>query len=123
MTNSSSTSFVVIVKKEFTEESFLRAAGVEEGSPMTPLFRRFYKIITQNVQEEIDKKLLRSDSIRRNGISSAVIHKINESLDAGYMVLRGELSSDQEAAEVFLCLDSVEIDDEKFYFNAEDCCW
>lgn len=130
ITNSSSTSFVLIIKSDFNLDSFLDAAGVGKESPMFPLFKQFYEII--------EKKIIESSSIPDSsvvpladgGICFQNISSMNINYKMTTKTMMDELKSDYKSIylldfsdemseeEAFLLLEPFELFNDDFYINA-----
>lgn len=120
VTNSSSTSFVLISAGDFTEESFFNLVGVERDSPLVPIFKRLYTIISKKMIE-LDK----SDNYPRDRqYDEHLREKITKSMKEGKRVYFGKLDSDEgDWLEAYFCTDSFEIENDKLYLNGIECVW
>ena len=81
VSNSSSTSFLIISKGKLTKKGLRELMGVEPGSILTPLFDELYKDLLGNVKAELD---LGQVTGKRNwaaeiGIRSVSAERSNES--------------------------------------------
>lgn len=121
VTNSSSTSFVIITSEELTMERFLLLMGVEGTSPFARIFEGLYRSLNsksscatgdEEYQDRIEAKLL-----------PHVRERIEEARRQGQQVFLGELSSDENTIESFFCTDSFEVDTDGMFFSALDCAW
>lgn len=115
VTNSSSTSFILITKDEFSEDEFFEAAGLLGSSKMTFLFERLYEAICENMNE--------SAPINPNDYPPSIAEKIKDANDHGYKIYVGSLSSDVDEIETFFCTDSFVIESDVIYFNYLECAW
>ena len=115
VTNSSSTSFVIISDGEFSEEDFLQLAGVDSSSPLCKIFKQLYNIICDKMEEV-------TDFTAPNG-AKELKEKIHLAKESGKKVYIGKLECDANIFECFFCTDSIEMEDEKIYFNAVECVW
>lgn len=116
VTNSSSTSFVIISAGNFTEDSFFNLVGVNKDSPLLPIFRRLYSILS-NKMTELDLP----DNFHGNKYLN---EKIAKSMDEGKRVYFGKLSSDDgDWLEAYFCTDSFELENDELYFNGVQCGW
>lgn len=130
VTNSSSTSFVIISKGEFNQPSFLSLMGVQENSPMKPLFETLYDELKYNMSSP-EKYFERNREANENWLellnsnfSEEVVKRVTDAETNGYKVFIGKLTSDNgNAIESFFCTDSFEVEDENIYFNALECIW
>ncbi len=120
VTNSSSTSFILIYEDEFKIEEFLKLVGVEKDSDFSYLFEQLYKKLWQN-GEPIRENY---DDIRiENIFSKKILHKIIDAEKMGKKILIGNLNSEDDETESFFCTDSFVIENDTFYLNAVECTW
>jgi len=120
VTNSSSTSFILIYEDEFEIEEFLKLVGIKKGSDFSYLFEHLYKKLWQKggpVRENHDD--IRIEKI----FSKEILHKIIDAEKKGKKVLIGKLNSEDGEAESFFCVDSFVIENDTFYLNAVECTW
>jgi len=120
VTNSSSTSFILIYEDEFEIEEFLKLVGIKKGSDFSYLFEQLYKKLWQKgepVRENYDD--IRIEKI----FSKEILHKIIDAEKKGKKVLIGKLNSEDDETESFFCVDSFVIENETFYLNAVECSW
>lgn len=129
VTNSSSTSFVIITSGEFEESSFLELMGVAEDSPLRPLFEVLYHHLRESmypVHDHVEQYHGGSedwlDSLR-DEFADEVIERIIKARGSGKRAYVGKLSSDVDVIEGFFCVDSFEEENEVIYFNALECAW
>lgn len=116
VTNSSSTSFVIISAGDFTEENFLNLVGVKKDSPLLPIFKRLYTILSHKMTELDHPDNFPGDEYLKE--------KVIKSMEEGKMVYFGKLSSDDgDWLEAYFCTDSFEIENNKLYFNGIKCIW
>jgi len=120
VTNSSSTSFILIYEDEFEIEEFLKLVGIKKGSDFSYLFEHLYKKLWQKgepVRENYD------DIRIENIFSKKILHKIIDAEKMGKKVLIGNLNSEDDETESFFCTDSFVIENDTFYLNAVECTW
>lgn len=131
VTNSSSTSFIISMKENWSEKSFLKAIGVDGESPMNIIFEDLFEAINRNKQDlfsymkECNKepKEIRT-FLTENGYSDEVVQKVNQLLQEGRKVYFGNLSSDgYSSAEVYFCMESFVLCEEDIYFNGQIGGW
>jgi len=129
VTNSSSTSFVIITADGFEETDFLELMGVTEQSPLRPLFDALYYSLQENMytaNEYVQRYRKATDNwleLLKNKFANEVAERIIEAEKSGYKVFIGKLSSGNTPIEDFFCTDSFEVENEKIYFNALECVW
>lgn len=116
VTNSSTTSFVIISKGDFTKRKFFNLVGLQKGSPLVPVFEKLFNLFEENMTQ-IDDSNQFADDINLKKI-------IDESLKTGKKVYHGKLSSDNgDGIESYFCMDSFEMRNNILYINAVDCYW
>lgn len=120
VTNSSSTSFILIYEDEFEIEEFLKLVGIKKGSDFSYLFEQLYKKLWQKgepIREDYDD--IKIEKI----FSKEILRKIIDAEKKGKKVLIGELNSEDGETESFFCVDSFVIENDTFYLNAVQCTW
>lgn len=129
VTNSSSTSFVIITQSEFTKAAFFELMGVAEDSPLLPLFDALYAHLQDGMQS-VKEFFQQSDQTTHSWIeelkkqfADEVVHRILEAEKAGERVFIGKLSNDGDQIETFFCTDSFEVENDQIYLNALNCAW
>ena len=131
VTNSSSTSFIIMVRDEVTEDDFIKLMGIEKDSDFYDMFENLYSILESNM-EEIEEAIKGTywgtdyDSIEKlikEQFSEEIYQKYLDARKQGKKVYIGQLSSDSEALASYLCMDSFIAEDEKMYFNYTNCVW
>lgn len=131
VSNSSSTSFLIIAKEELNQANFFELMGIDTDSPIADLFEQFYQAVIQNVNIKIDFEVNDEqvpvealfEGQRRGDISSHMLNKVKEAKHQGLKVYFGMLSSEESLIESFFCTDSFEVENEKIYFNGLECVW
>ena len=129
VTNSSSTSFLIIAKEELNEADFFELMGIEPSSPVADLFKHFYQDVVRSATKVDFRTADKSASvetllrIERKGLSKRMEEKINEAKRDGLKAYYGELDSETDNIQTFFCTDSFEAENEKIYFNGLECVW
>ncbi len=131
VTNSSSTSFIISMKDEFSRDSFLKGIGIEEPSAMSRIFEELYEAIGQNKQDIIEymKESRTSyqsvaEFLQKEHYDEETIKIVEKLLAENRKVYYGELHSDgYSAAEVYFCMESFLICDDDLYFNGKIGGW
>ncbi len=129
VTNSSSTCFVVIRKKNFTLDDFLKAIGVKEDSPFIFVFKKMYDLFTKDYSLRPARTFVAHDKWNPNGedtfekfieekFSKRTLQKILEAESKGYQVMMGRASNSEDAAELFIHADSFLLDNDMFSIDA-----
>lgn len=128
VTNSSSTSFILIADNNFNKQNFFKQLGVSEDSKVKFIFEELFYSIEKNKNPIRDfcLKYEESDSFEdyvEKRYSKSLLKKILKAEKDGKKVFMGLLSSDSGEIEAFFCTDSFEIDAKSFYFNSIECVW
>ena len=127
VTNSSSTSFVVMTKGELTLQAFLKAVGVCQDSMFLGLFVKLFYLFKNDLNrleytaiqygcscvEEYIKKYFSKDTQAR-------IHQAQEN---GFDIYIGELHSDNNEIETLFCCDAFVIEGDKLIIDATKDGW
>ena len=127
VTNSSSTSFVVMTKGELTLHAFLKAVGVSQDSMFIGLFVKLFNLFKNDLKnieyvalqygcygvEEYIEKYFSKDTQAR-------IHKAKEN---GLDIYVGELHSDNDEIESLFCCDAFVIEGDKLIIDATENGW
>lgn len=125
VTNSSSTNFLIISKKELDAGYLAKKMGFKEN---TKLYRASYELI-QTILSAVENGP-RYHQI--NEINYDVVKEIfgQESADKyealmgkGFHAYIGYTSSDDDYLTAFMTMDHFIIDDKDFYMNGESCVW
>lgn len=120
VTNSSSTSFLIIADDELGREKFYEWFGIDPESDFTYIFTELFSAIKYNsklIEDDIEVGQSIEDYLSMYHLASEV-EKVKEAIKAGKKVRVGKLNSDENGIQTFFCLDSFCIDDELVYFNA-----
>ena len=130
VTNSSSTSFIISLKEEFTKKNFMTAIGANGSSPMNKIFEDLFQAIEDDKQkitdvaEKYQEGIRIGDFLQKQGFSQETINKVEQLLIDGREVYYGHLRSDGETpSEIFFCCDSFVVCEENIYFNGNIGGW
>ena len=129
VTNSSSTSFLIIAKEDLNEADFFELMGMESSSPVADLFKHFYQDVVRSATKVDFRTADKGASVEtllrigRKGLSKRMEEKINEAKRDGLKAYYGELDSETDNIQTFFCTDSFEAENEKIYFNGLECVW
>ena len=125
VTNSSSTSFIIISKKELTGEYLAKKLGVKSNAPnynkilnlckemISEGKRGFYHHYYEDTNYELVKELF--------GEKTAL--KYDELSKKGYNIYCGRISSEESEIETALCLDCFTVQRKDIYIDASDNVW
>ncbi len=129
VTNSSSTSFLLISKEELSEDTFLSFLGVKENSTFyTMVEDLFYNMKSglSSIEEVYNSGRYSYSSVEeylKNEFSDIALKKYLEALEKGYSVFVGHLSSELGALSSFMCMDSLIEESETYYLHYTNCYW
>lgn len=124
ITNSSSTNFLIISKKELTSDYLYKKLGFKKGSPMENAGR----VLCDDIMRAVDNSGLRYfkyetpdyETIKEvfGGKSAKLFFK-----HKNFHVYWGYTSSDENSLTQFFTTDSFEIEERDFYINGRACVW
>jgi hypothetical protein len=130
VSNSSSTSFLIIAKSDLNRSDFFELMGIAPDSPIADLFDQFYEDVIENTRIEIDFKTTSADmrpeylfKDDRDHLSEHMVAKIREAKKKGLKAYYGWLDSESTPIQTFFCTDSFEVENEKIYFNGLENVW
>lgn len=130
VTNSSSTSYIIINDGEFNLKMFLDAIGIDGASQFQDiykeLFRSFEKSMTPARQAYKEDERYQASTFKKwiaGRFGEQMVKRVEEAEKSGKKVYYGRLSSEKGAVEGFFCTDSFIIDTEKLYIDATEDAW
>ncbi|SHE69097.1 hypothetical protein SAMN03080594_101998 [Arenibacter palladensis] len=133
VTNSSSTSFVIISDGEFNFKDFIEAIGIKDDSNFLDIYKSLFNAFKDDMEparvyyekhysgaystfeEFIEERLWKS--------GKEVLPKILEAEKNGKNVYIGKLSSDTDETECFFCTDDFIIESSNLYIDAQEDGW
>lgn len=128
VTNSSSTSFVVMKKGDLSLPQFLRLVGVTNDSMFLDVFTKLYHCFTEGLKPlEIEMEESHCTSVeefvKSRYLSPGTVERIKKAQEKGLDVYVGEMSSDNDEIEGFFCCDSFVIEGDNVIFDATNDAW
>ena len=129
VTNSSSTSFVIITTGELKKDDLLELMGISEQSPLLPLFDELYYSLQESMSSPEEyfshhrNATANWQALLENEFTDEVVERMVKARRTGHEVFIGKLSSENNLIESFFCVDSFELENETVYFNALECAW
>jgi hypothetical protein len=130
VSNSSSTSFLIISKRDLKRADFFELMGISLDSPIADLFAAFYQSVIDNIRAEVDFKTeernVPSEKLFgewTDNLSDHMLRKIQEARGSGQKVYFGRLDSETSPIQTFFCTDSFEVQNDKIYFNGLENVW
>lgn len=125
VTNSSSTSFLIITDNELERQIFYKWFGIYPESDFTYIFSELFDAVKYN-SKPIEEDMEAGESLD-NYLSSFHLtneaERVKEAIKNGKKVRVGKLHSDENGIQTFFCLDSFCIDNDLVYFNALSNGW
>jgi hypothetical protein len=125
VTNSSSTSFIIAMKEEFTLENFFKALKVPSDFPLAFVIEDIFEAINYNKGCDLSqyaKKGYDSKEFLARFVGDGKLIKIAKKyLKLDWNVYKGEFSGNEcDSIESYLCLRSFLISGDEIYFNGKD---
>lgn len=128
VSNSSSTSFILVLDADWSEATLGELMGIPEESPLRPVVRDLYYTMNARatpVRDYYKKAHDEADLVDRVGkdFSSEVAARVQDAIGRGANVLVGTLTSDGDRTESFFCMESFELQTDDAYLNSLNCSW
>ena len=133
VTNSSSTSFVIISDGEFNFKKFIEAVGVKDDSKFVDIYQSLFNAFKEDmelVREYYEKHYARTYSTFEEFIEKQlwksgkeIMPRILDAEKKGKKVYIGKLRSDHDDIESFFCTDEFIIENEKIFIDAQEDGW
>ncbi len=124
VTNSSSTSFVLISEIDLEKDIFFKWFGIELDSDFAYIFENLFEKIkyeTKPIEDDLKDESL--ESYLSGYHLENELDRISEAMSNGKKVRVGKFSSDNGYIECFFCLEPFIIEDDSIYFNALSSGW
>lgn len=127
VSNSSSTSFLIITDDELEEGAFLELMGITPDSPIADLFRELFNDVI-NSSRYVDLRHVNTREspeawFDTNRLSPTMIARLQQASGQGLKAYFGTLDSETTMVQAFFCTDAFEIENERIYFNYLECAW
>lgn len=127
VSNSSSTSFLIITRDELEEGAFLELMGVAPDSPIADLFRELFSDVVGSSRyvdfARVDTRVSPESWFDTDRLSPAMIARLQQAAGQGLKAYHGRLSSDNTPVQTFFCTDAFEVENERIYFNYLESAW
>lgn len=129
VTNSSSTSFVIINDGEFNLNDFVAAIGISNDSKFLDIYQGLFASFEENMEParkyygRYKGKYPTFDEFVLSSFSEATLKRVLDAELKGKRVFIGNLRSDNNETESFFCTDSFIIDSEKLFVDATNDKW
>lgn len=124
VTNSSSTSFILITDEAIDLEVFYEWFGINPESDFTYIFNELFNAITDNskpIEEDLDGKTI--EQYLSNFQMQDEKDRVKKAIKEEKKIRVGKLRSDENDLQTFFCLESFLIDEDTVYFNALSNGW
>ena len=129
VTNSSTTSYIIICDGDFTQQDLADLMGMQKDSVFSELVESLYEALHHRLGParsawEIDK-IYEGDyeTYLRGHFSEEVLGKVLDAERKGKSVFVGSLASDNNMTESLFCCDCFEWENDKLYINGLHCVW
>ena len=119
VTNSSSTSFILITDEDLDLEVFFEWFGINPESDFTYIFDELFNAIkydSKPIEEDLDGQSV--EQYLSNFYIENEKDRVKKAIKEGKKIRVGKLRSDENDLQTFFCLDSFLIDEDTVYFNA-----
>lgn len=127
VTNSSSTSFVVMTKGELTLHSFLKAVGVSQESMFLGLFVKLFNLFKNDLNRleyaAINYGRSSVEEYIEKSFSEDTQTRIRQARENGFEIYVGKLYSDNDEIETLFCCDAFVIEGDKLIIDATKNGW
>ena len=130
VSNSSSTSFLLMAESDLERGSFFELMGIEENSPLSSVFTTLYHTVLENSENAVNLGSIPVGTAIQDwfkdfseSLTPRMIEKLEEGRRLGWKAYYGRLTSESTNAECFFCTDSFEVANDRIYFNALECVW
>ena len=127
VSNSSSTSFLIITRDELEEGAFLELMGVAPDSPIADLFRELFSDVIGAGRyvdlARVDQRVSPASWFDSARLSPAMVTRLQAAAEKGLKAYHGRLSSDNTPVQTFFCTDAFEVENDQIYFNYLECAW
>ncbi|KAA8480030.1 hypothetical protein BDE36_2378 [Arcticibacter tournemirensis] len=130
VTNSSSTSFIIINDGEFSLKMFLDAVGIDGSSQFQDIYKELFQSFKNSMElartAYADDERYRSKDFEQwitGQFGPELARRVGDAEKSGKKVYYGRLSSDRGPVEGFFCTDSFIIESENLYIDATQNGW
>lgn len=131
VTNSSSTSFVIICRGRPDKGLFMNAMGLKADSPLGTIYDELYDLFVAKMEKVQDLARRRHGSeeigipavIEEYARAPGLAAKVKRAMEDGMDVWVGTLDSDGEGSEPFFCCESFEVEHPHLYINSLSNGW
>lgn len=130
VTNSSSTSFIIISDGEFKFNEFIKAIGIDTSSQFIDIYQQLFESFRKSMMPA--RALYKSERSgatfedfikKRLWYGEELLPRILESEKEGKLIYIGDISSDVNDVETFFCTDEFIIENPKIYVDARENGW
>lgn len=125
ITNSSSTSFLIITDDELGRDQFYKWFGVDLESDFSYIFNELFNAVKYNsalIEDDMENGESIDTYLSAHRLDNE-IERVKAALAVGKKVRVGKLRSDENGIQSFFCMDSFLVNDELVYFTALSNGW
>lgn len=131
VTNSSSTSFLISLKKDWKKENFMDALGADGTSIMNQIFEKLFEAV-ENQKQEIHAaindwsdghQLTIPEFLRDRGFDPETIEAVERLIADGRTVYFGRFNDASESSESYFSIRSFVVSEDDIYFNGSIGSW
>lgn len=132
VTNSSSTSFVIIHEGEFNFKDFIESIGINNDSQFIDIYTGLFDAFQDSMMPSktyyyknygVHSRYDSYEEFLSERFPSDLCEKIQKAEAEGKQIYMGSLSSDTNDIECFFCTDSFIIEGSKFFIDAREDAW
>ena len=127
VSNSSSTSFLIITHDELEEEAFLELMGVAPDSPIADLFKGLFSAVIESSDHldlaHVNKQVSPEVWFDTDRLSTTMIERLQKAAEQGLKAYFGSLDSETDMVQTFFCTNAFELENERIYFNYLEWAW
>ena len=127
VSNSSSTSFLIIAKNDLNKAEFFELMGIDLASPIADLFAQFYEDVIASAKKvdfkTANKTVAAEAWFGRDRLSEHMVKKVREGKERGLKAYFGSLDSETNPIQTFFCTDCFEVENDKIYFDGLENVW
>lgn len=125
VTNSSSTNFIIISKKELTHEYLLKKLGFSKTSRILSFGSDLSNDLLSGTESGVrwfDVEKIDYDTVLKI-FGEETAKKYKKLTQKGFFTYLGHINSDDSCLTSFMTTDRFEINDKDFYMNGLNCVW
>lgn len=122
VTNSSSTSYLIICDEDFSEEMFYKELGITGEGPIRDFISYLFREIDEG-KEEYEVYMEKLGARHPFDFPKSIQDKLDLALSNGSRVYAGSISSEINNQLSYFCTSSFEVETQHIYINYVECFW